>query len=78
MPHFFINSNQKQNNIITISDKENYTHIAKSLRARIGEEIKLCDENETIFKCKITEISKHSQIAKDYCAIQNMMISSVS
>lgn len=58
MPHFFINSNQKQNNIITISDKENYTHIAKSLRARIGEEIKLCDENEIIFKCKIIEISK--------------------
>ena len=58
MPHFFINSNQKQNNIITISDKENYTHIAKSLRTRIGEEIKLCDENEIIYKCKITEISK--------------------
>lgn len=33
----FINSNQITNKEITISDKENYQHIARSLRARAGE-----------------------------------------
>lgn len=58
MPHFFINSSSKKENKILINDKENYTHIAKSLRARIGEEIKLCDELENIYYCKIIDINK--------------------
>ena len=58
MPHFFINSNQKQENKIVISDKETYVHIAKSLRARIGESIKFCDENEIIYQCEISNITK--------------------
>ena len=37
MPHFFVNSKDKQDNQIVISDTENYRHIARSLRARAGE-----------------------------------------
>ncbi len=64
MPHFFINSSSKIENKITVRDKENYIHIAKSLRARIGEEIKFCDETENIYKCKILDITKTEIIAE--------------
>ena len=32
MPHFFINSDQVKDDIVEISDKENYNHIAGALR----------------------------------------------
>ena len=56
MPHFFINSNQIDNNSITISDKENYTHIARSLRARVGEKLLLIDEKQIQYETVITQI----------------------
>lgn len=59
MPHFFIKSSQVSDNIITIDDKENYTHIAKSLRVRVGESLSFCDETELIYKTKIAEVTKH-------------------
>ena len=58
MPHFFINSASVNGNNVIINDKENYNHIAKSLRARIGEEIKLCDQLGNIYRCKIISITK--------------------
>ncbi len=58
MPHFFINSTNINGTNIRINDKDNYNHIAKSLRARTGEEIKLCDETEKLYRCKITSITK--------------------
>jgi 16S rRNA (uracil1498-N3)-methyltransferase len=57
MPHFFINSKNIQNNTIIINDKENYTHIAKSLRAKTGEKILLLDENQIQYKCEIKNIT---------------------
>ncbi len=57
MPHFFINSKDVNNNKITISDKENYTHIAKSLRAKIGEKILLIDENQIQYETVVNEIT---------------------
>ena len=39
MPHFFINSDQVKDDIAEISDKENYNHIARSLRSRAGENL---------------------------------------
>lgn len=57
MPHFFINSNNINNNIIEISDKENYQHIAKALRARVGESLLLIDENQIQYETTIKEIS---------------------
>ncbi len=64
MPHFFINSGDIDRERITIKDKDNYNHIAKSLRARVGEEIKLCCEDETIYKCRITSITKSEILAQ--------------
>ena len=43
MPHFFIESKNKLDNKIIISDTENYRHIASSLSARTGENLLLID-----------------------------------
>jgi 16S rRNA (uracil1498-N3)-methyltransferase len=58
MPHFFISSNQVKNNQAIISDRENYQHIARSLRARVGEELLLIDENQIQYETVISEITK--------------------
>ena len=51
MPHFFVKSNNINNNEIIIDDKENFNHISKSLRAKIGEKLLLIDEN-----CLLTDV----------------------
>lgn len=69
MPHFFIKSNTLNENIITICDKENYNHIAKSLRAKIGENILLIDENQIQYEGKIKNITSNSieiEVIKSY------------
>lgn len=63
MPHFFINSKQVVNNIVEISDKENYQHIAKSLRAKVGETLLLIDENQIQYETKISEITNSKVLA---------------
>lgn len=57
MPHFFINSNQINDKHIEISDKENYQHIARALRARAGEKLLLIDENQIQYETVISEIT---------------------
>ncbi len=57
MPHFFIKSNQVNDNKIIISDKENYFHIARSLRARTGEKLLLIDENKIQYETVIEAIT---------------------
>ncbi|MGN0030803.1 MAG: RsmE family RNA methyltransferase [Candidatus Gastranaerophilaceae bacterium] len=57
MPHFFINSNQVNNGVVEIFDKENYNHIARSLRSRAGEKLLLLDEKQIQYETVITEIS---------------------
>lgn len=59
MPHFFISSKSLKDNIVIISDKENYNHIAKSLRAKIGENILLIDENQVQYEGEIEEITSN-------------------
>ena len=69
MPHFFINSKHINNNIVEISDKENYQHIAKSLRAKTGEKLLLIDEKQTQYETIITEITNTkitTEITKSY------------
>lgn len=69
MPHFFINSKNLKDHIITISDNENYNHIVKSLRAKIGENILLIDENQIQYEGKIEKINQNSieiKITKSY------------
>lgn len=71
MPHFFIQSENINENAITINDKENYNHIAKSLRSRVGEKLLLIDENRVEYTTIIQEINNHSII----CEIESSEVS---
>ena len=64
MPHFFIDSNNKTDNKIVISDVDNYRHIARSLRARCGEKLLLIDENQIQYETKISEINSKEVICE--------------
>ncbi len=64
MPHFFINSKQINNKTIEITDKENYQHIARSLRSRAGERLLLIDENQIQYETVISEITGNKIQAK--------------
>ena len=57
MPHFFINSKDVRNNKIVISDKDNFNHIAKSLRIKKGEKLLLIDENQIQYETVVDEIT---------------------
>lgn len=57
MPHFFIESKTVENKSVIITDKDNYNHIARSLRAKIGEQILLIDENQIQYEGKIKQIT---------------------
>ena len=63
MPHFFIGIDGEGNNAsinppeIIIRDAENYRHIARSLPARVGEQLLLIDEKQMQYEAVITEIN---------------------
>lgn len=57
MPHFFINSKDVNENKIVISDKDNFNHIAKSLRTKVGEKLLLIDENQIQYETVVEEIT---------------------
>lgn len=57
MSKFFVKENQIYNNKIEIID-EDINHIKNVLRLNIGEEIKICDQdNSKNYRCEIKEIS---------------------
>ena len=64
MPHFFIKSDKVENGFITVDDKENYNHIAKSLRANIGEKLLLIDENRVEYTTNIKEMTNKTIICE--------------
>ena len=64
MPHFFISTSDINQDIITVSDKENFHHIAKVLRAKIGETLLLVDENQTQYKVEVKNIDSKSITTK--------------
>lgn len=69
MPHFFVSSSEIKNNFIQISDKENYIHIAKSLRIKVGEPILLIDEKQIQHEGEVDNITSNSvgvKILKSY------------
>ena len=66
MPHFFINTKNISNDLVTIDDKENYQHIARSLRAKVGEKLLLIDENRIQYEGNISNIDKSSIQVKIY------------
>ena len=75
MPHFFINTKNINNDLVIIDDKENYQHIARSLRAKIGENLKMIDENRIRYEGVISEITKNTvkvQIEKKYPSENNL------
>ena len=63
MPHFFIDSKNISDKKITINDTETYRHIAKSLRAKIGERLLLIDSNEIQYETIISDITDKTIIA---------------
>ena len=67
MPHFFIESKTVIDNFAMISDAENYRHIAKALRARVGEKLLLIDENKIQYETIIDTIDS----SKIMCKIEN-------
>ena len=64
MPHFFIKKSSIENNIITINDKENYNHIARSLHAKAGEKLLLIDEEQVQYETIIEKITSNSIITE--------------
>ena len=56
MPHFFVTTKDVNADTITVSDKENFHHIVKVLRAKIGEKLLLVDENGTQYNVVIENI----------------------
>lgn len=57
MPQFLINSADIIENKINICDKENYNHIAKSLRIKKGEKLLLIDENQIQYETVVSSIT---------------------
>lgn len=64
MPHFFISTSDVKQDIITVSDRENFHHIVKVLRTKIGETLLLVDENRTQYKVEVKSIDKKSITTK--------------
>ena len=64
MPHFFVKSENLDNNRISINDNENYRHIARALRARCGEKLLLIDENQIQYETEIEKITPDEIICK--------------
>ena len=64
MPHFFISSKSINNDEITISDSENYNHIARSLRIRKGENLLMIDENKMQYETVVEDVTKTEIITK--------------
>lgn len=75
LPHFFIKSENISDNKIVINDKENYNHIAKSLRVKIGEKLLLVDENQIQYETSVENITSKvvkARIEKTYKSQRNL------
>ena len=64
MPHFLINSNDIEDNIICVKDRETLQHLALALRVKTCEKIKFIDENKIQYNAEITDVSKKEIRAK--------------
>ncbi len=70
MPHFFIKADEIiDKKTIIISDKENYRHIARALRAKTGEALLLIDEKQIQYETIISQITSNEilcEVKKTY------------
>lgn len=57
MSRFFITCNMIENGVVSLSEEDSQ-HLARVLRAKIGEEITLCDDSGMEHTAKISEITK--------------------
>lgn len=64
MPHFFIKSNDIENNLIKIPKGDNYNHLKSALRVQTGEKILFIDENHVQYETKIQDINNQEILAK--------------
>lgn len=64
MPHFLIKEENIKEDFIEIINDENYFHLVRVLRVKIGENIKFIDKDKTIYNTNITKITKNSLFAK--------------
>lgn len=64
MPHFFISSKAINNDIISISDDENFHHLARVLRIKQGETLMLIDETGIQYKTLVEKVSSHTITTK--------------
>lgn len=75
MPHFFIKSTDINDTKIMISDRENYNHIAKSLRIKSGEKLLLIDENQIQYETIVDEVTKkeiYTTVKKSYKSLRKL------
>lgn len=64
MPHFFVNSQNINDNTILITDKDTYKHIARALRVKKGEKLLLIDENQIQYETVVADVTTSEVIVK--------------
>ena len=64
MPHFFVNSQNINDNTISITDKDTYKHIARALRVKKGEKLLLIDENQIQYETVVADVTTSEVIVK--------------
>ncbi len=75
MPHFLVNSNEINNNLINVTQNELLRHLVSSLRIKTGEEIKFIDEKEIQYICKVLSVTKknlQAQIIEKYPSLRKL------
>ncbi len=86
MPHFFIKKEQIINNFIELQECDDFFHLTKSLRIKLGGCVKFIDEDKNVYLSQIEDITKKSLKAKiiskknsnrllktDLCLIQGVL-----
>lgn len=64
MPQFLVSLSNIKDNIVTICDKENYHHLTRSLRIKVGEKLKVIDEKEMVYQTEVIDINSSEIKAK--------------
>ena len=60
MPHFLIKKEEIKDNIIELSNNDNFFHLTRVLRVKVNEVVKFIDKNQNVFEAKIVELTKSS------------------
>ena len=63
MPHFLIKNEELKEGLIELSESDNFFHLTKVLRAKIGQKVKFIDNNQIVYETEITKITKKNLIA---------------